>query len=117
MLRFVIVAAAIACAALPASAQFNPDQLATCMNSNTTPELKANVKQVMIHALQEQKAEANSALLNFSFSALAIATTRCGMSFADVQNPKFETAVETYAQLLGEEILIDALGMLDIPGY
>lgn len=117
MLRSVIVAAAIACAALPASAQFNPDQLATCMKSNTTPELKANVKQVMIHALQEQKIEANSALLNFSFAALAIATSRCGMSFTDVQNPQFETAVETYAQLLGEEILADAMSMLDIPTY
>lgn len=115
MLRSVIVAATIGGLALPASAQFNPDQLATCMKSNTTPELKANVKQVMIHALQEQKAEANSALLNFSFAALAIATSRCGMSFADVSNPRFETAVESYAQLLGEEILADAMSVLDIP--
>ncbi len=117
MLRSVVVAAAIAFVALPASADFDPDRLAKCMKSNTTPELKANVKQVMIHALQEQKPEANSALINFSFNALAIATSQCGMSFADVQNPKFETAVETYAQLLGEEILTDALKMMDIPVY
>jgi len=117
MLRSAIVAAAIACFGLPASAEFNPERLATCMKSNTTPELKANVKQVIIHALQEQKPQANSALLTFSVNALAIATSQCGMSFADVQNPKFETAVEAYAQLLGEEILADALRMMDIPVY
>lgn len=117
MLRSVIAAAAVVCIALPAAADFDPDRLATCMKSNTTPELKANVKQVMIHALQEQKPEANTALVNFTFSALAIATSQCGMSFADVQDPKFESAVETYAQLLGEEILNDAMTMLDIPAF
>lgn len=117
MLRSVIAAAVLASAALPAFADFDPDRLATCMKSNTTPELKTNVKQVMIHALQDQKPEANAALLNFSFSALAIATSQCGMSFADVQNPKFESAVETYAQLLGEEILNDALAMMDMPAF
>lgn len=117
MLRSVMVSLVIAATALPAAADFDPDRLATCMKSNTTPELKANVKQVMVHALLEQKPEANAALLTFSFNALAIATSRCGMSFADVQNPKFETAVETYAQLLGEELLSDALTMLDIPVY
>ncbi|AXE65120.1 hypothetical protein BBF93_13500 [Hyphomonas sp. CACIAM 19H1] len=117
MLRSVIAAAVLASSALPAFADFDPDRLATCMKSNTTPELKTNVKQVMIHALQDQKPEANAALLNFSFSALAIATSQCGMSFADVQNPKFESAVETYAQLLGEEILNDALAMMDMPAF
>lgn len=114
MLRCVIAAAAVLCLALPAAADFDPDRLATCMKSNTTPELKASVKQVMVHALQEQKPEANAALVNFSVNALAIATSQCGMSFADVQDPKFESAVETYAQLLGEEILNDAMTMLDV---
>lgn len=115
MLRSMIAAAALAVCTLPASAQVDPEPLAACMKTHTTPELKTGMKDFMIHALQEHKAEATQALLTFSFSALTIATAKCGLSFGDVQTPYFESAMERYGEMLGEEIMSDAFLMLDIP--
>jgi hypothetical protein len=46
---------------------------------------------------------------------MSIATTQCGMSFADVQTPAFEAALESYGQSLGQEVMKDALRFMDIP--
>lgn len=115
MFRSIMLSAVIACAALPGQAEIEPLELATCMRTHTTPEIKADMKEFLVFALQEKKAEATSSLLSFSFAAFSIATANCGMSFGDVEHPNFDVAMETYGQMLGEDIMNDAFRILDIP--
>ncbi len=115
MLRTLALAAAIGLGSLPAMAQGNTDTIATCMIANTTKSQTDDMKAFLVFALQENKPEATDALLKFSFEALSIATQKCGLSFADVQTPKFEAAMETYGEALGESIMRDAFAYLDIP--
>ena len=115
MFRSLALAAAITFCTGSAHAQINPEQLATCMTTHTTPSMKANVKQFMIHALQENKPDATSTLLTFSFEALSVATSKCGMSFADVSSPDFEAATKRYGEILGEQIITEAFRSIDIP--
>lgn len=115
MIRTLILASTLPLLALNASAVEAENKLATCMISNTTPTQKSGMKQMIIHALQEDKPAATDAFLKLSFEAMSIATAKCGLSFADVQSPTFEAALEAYGQSLGEAVMKDALVFMDIP--
>jgi len=115
MMRTLVLAAAMSLCNLPAIADTESNALASCMVANATDTQTSNMKQFMIHALQENKAEATDSLLKLSFEALSIATQKCGLSFADVQTPKFEQAMEIYGEALGEKIMKDAFAYLEIP--
>jgi len=115
MIRSLMMASALSLLAFNASAAEGENKLASCMIANTTPTQKSGMKQLIIQALQENKQAATESFLKLSFEAMSIATTQCGMSFADVQTPAFEAALETYGQSLGEEVMKDALRFMDIP--
>lgn len=115
MIRTLIIAAALPIFALNASAAETENKLATCMITNATATQKSGMKQTIILALQENKPAATESLLKFSFEAMSIATAKCGLSFADVQTPAFETAMQAYAEGLGQIVMKDALRMMDIP--
>lgn len=115
MFRILVSAIAASTLSLPASADIDPDAMASCMQQNTTPEIKEGMKQFMIHALQSNKEAATQELLKFSFSSLSIATVQCGLTFGDVQTPAFEAGMEKYGEALGLEIMTEALNFLEIP--
>lgn len=115
MIRTLIVTAALPFIALTAGASEPANPLATCMIANATPSQKAGMKQMIIHALQENKPAATDAFLKLSFEAMSIATAKCGATFADVQSPSFQSALETYGQSLGEAVMNEALVFMDIP--
>lgn len=115
MIRSLMMASALSLLALNASAAETQNKLASCMIANTTPTQKASMKQLIIQALQENKPAATETFLKMSFEAMSIATTACGATFADVQTPAFEGALEAYGQSLGEEVLKDALRFMDVP--
>jgi hypothetical protein len=115
MIRTLIVSAALPFIAFSAGANEPASPLATCMIANTTPSQKAGMKQMIIHALQENKPAATESFLTLSFEAMSIATARCGATFADVQSPSFQGALEAYGQSLGEAVMKDALTFMDIP--
>ncbi len=115
MIRTLILAAALPFCALNAQAEIETAALAECLFTNTTAEQTEGMKRFMVHALQEEKAGATDELLKFSFSTLATATSQCGLSFADVQTPAFEAAMEIYGQQLGVKIMEDAFRVLEIP--
>ena len=115
MIRTLIVSAALPFITLTAGASEPASPLATCMIANTTPSQKAGMKQMIIHALQENKPAATESFLTLSFEAMSIATARCGATFADVQSPSFQGALEAYGQSLGEAVMKDALTFMDIP--
>jgi len=115
MIRTLIVSAALPFFALGAGAGEPANPLATCMIANTTVSQKAGMKQMIIHALQENKPAATETFLKLSVEAMSIAAAQCGATFADVQSPSFRGALEAYGQSLGEAVMKDALAFMDIP--
>lgn len=115
MIRTLLLAAALPFCALNAHSEIQTEALAECLFTNTTDEQAEGMKRFMVHALQKEKAGATDELLKFSFSTLATAIPQCGLSFADVQTPAFEAAMELYGQQLGVKIMEDAFRFLDIP--
>ena len=115
MKRSIIVAALLCAGGLPALADKQADTMASCMVTNSTDAQTANMKKLIVHALQEQKPEATDAMLKFSVEALTIATSQCGLTFVDIQTPLFENAMHAYAELLGKQILDEAINFMDIP--
>ena len=87
MIRTMILAAALPFCALNAQAEIETEALATCLMTHTTDEQAEGMKRFMIHALQQEKAGATEELLKFSFGTLATGTSKCGLSFADIDTP------------------------------
>ena len=115
MIRTMILAATLPFCALNAQAEIETEALATCLMTHTTDEQAEGMKRFMIHALQQEKAGATEELLKFSFGTLATGTSKCGLSFADIDTPDFEAAMEIYGQQLGEKIMSEAMLLIDIP--
>ncbi|KCZ53576.1 hypothetical protein HY29_16815 [Hyphomonas beringensis] len=116
MIRTLCLGAALAVfAASPAAAQTRSDEVASCMISHSTEEDVAQMKQLMLLALQDRKDEATTALAGLMMQAGVSASSQCGVGFGEMTSPMFEAAMRQYGEHLGTIVMERAFTMMDLP--
>lgn len=116
MIRTLFLGLAATClTAAPALAQDRSEQVATCMISHATEADIAQMKQLMLLALQEKKQEATGVLGTLMLTAGLNASGNCGVGFNEVGTPMFEYAMRLYGEHLGTVVLERSLDAMDLP--
>jgi hypothetical protein len=116
MIRMLCLAlAAIGLTAAPALAEDRADQVAACMVANATEADIAQMKQLMLLALQEKKNEATGVLGSLMLTAGMSASGNCGVGFNEVTSPMFEYAMRVYGEHLATIVMERSLNFMDLP--
>jgi len=108
-------AAAVLFAASPALAETRGEKVASCMIQNSTEDDVAQMKQLMLLALQEKKSEATAVMGTLMLKAGLTATGQCGVGYNELGTPMFEYAVRLYGEHLGTEVMERSLEFMDLP--
>ncbi|KCZ60624.1 hypothetical protein [Hyphomonas chukchiensis] len=116
MIRTLCLALAATClTAAPALAEDRADEVAACMVANATEADIAQMKQLMLLALQEKKQEATGVLGSLMMTAGMSAAGNCGVGFNEVGSPMFEYAMRVYGEHLGTVVMERSLDFLELP--
>ena len=115
MIRTICLGLVAAClTAAPALAEDRSDDVASCMISHATEADIAQMKQLMLLALQDKRDEATGVLGSLMLTAGLSASGNCGVGFNEVGTPMFEYAMRLYGEHLGTKVLersLDAMGL------
>ena len=116
MIRTLCLGLVAAClTAAPALAEDRSEQVAACMVANATEADIAQMKQLMLLALQEKKQEASGVLGSLMLTAGLSASDNCGVGFNEVGTPMFEYAMRLYGEHLGTVVLERSLEAMNLP--
>ena len=116
MIRTLCLGLVAAClTAAPALAEDRSEQVAACMVANATEADIAQMKQLMLLALQEKKREATGVLGSLMLTAGLSASGNCGVGFNEVGTPMFEYAMRLYGEHLGTVVLERSLEAMNLP--
>ncbi|MEZ5952747.1 MAG: hypothetical protein R3C13_00445 [Hyphomonas sp.] len=107
--------AAVFLTAAPAMAESRSEQVANCMIRNSSEEDVAQMKQLMLLALQEKKSEATGVLGGLMLKAGLSASGNCGVTYGEMGTPMFEYALRLYGEHLGTVVMERSLSFMDLP--
>lgn len=116
MIRTLCLGAAAALfAATPALAENRAVEVGNCMIRHATEDDVAQMKQLMLLALQEKKSEATTVMGGLMLNAGLTATGECGVRYTEIGSPMFEYAVRMYGEHLGTIVMERSLQFMDLP--